>query len=151
MCCFSRILGRCNLTTVIGLEECQQSIAMIEADALVLHLNPLQEALQIDGNRDFTDLSTKIEKLCRQLETPVIVKEVGFGISTNTARRLKECGVAAIDTSGAGGTSWSAVEYFRAPNPRLARLSSTFADWGIPTATSIEMVRNGASGNSDHR
>ena len=90
---------------------------MIEADALVLHLNPLQEALQTEGDWDFSDLARKIELVCRALPVPVVVKEVGYGISEDVARRFAGCGVAAIDIGGAGGTSWSSVERSRGREP----------------------------------
>jgi isopentenyl-diphosphate delta-isomerase len=119
---------------------------MVQADALVLHLNPLQEALQPEGNRDFSSLLRKIAAVCAALDVPVVVKEVGWGICTGVARQLAEAGVAAIDVSGAGGTSWSAVERHRATSPLQRRLSETFADWGIPTAESLRMAQTGAPG-----
>lgn len=137
-------LGAVQLNYGYGVDECRRAVEMIEADALILHLNSLQEALQPEGNRDFGQLLPKIEAVCDALDVPVIVKEVGCGISAKDARRLAEVGVAAIDVGGAGGTSWSAVEHHRA-NTRLARrMSETFVDWGIPTATSLRMVRRGA-------
>jgi isopentenyl-diphosphate Delta-isomerase len=119
---------------------------MIEADALALHLNPLQEALQAEGNVNFSGLLSKIEQVCRALEVPVIVKEVGWGVSTRVARQLAEAGVAAIDVAGAGGTSWSEVEHHRAPTALRRRVSGTFVGWGIPTAESLVMARQGAPG-----
>ena len=83
---------------------------MIEADALCLHLNPVQEAVQSEGDTNFDGLAKRIESVCRSLEVPVIVKEVGWGISERTASILRNCGVSAIDVAGAGGTSWSQVE-----------------------------------------
>jgi isopentenyl-diphosphate delta-isomerase len=119
-------------------------VEMIEADGLILHLNPLQEALQPEGNTDFSGLLAKIEEVCRELSVPVIVKEVGWGISEQVARRLADSGVAAIDVAGAGGTSWSEVEMHRADSQTLRRIAAAFADWGIPTAESIQMARQGA-------
>jgi isopentenyl-diphosphate delta-isomerase len=110
---------------------------MLQADALFLHLNPLQEAVQAGGNTNFSGLSKKVARICRKLEVPVIVKEVGWGISERTARILAECGVAAIDVAGAGGTSWSQVEMHRASDDFTRELAATFVDWGIPTAVSI--------------
>lgn len=141
-------LGAVQLNYGYGPEECRRAVEMIGADALVLHLNPLQEALQPEGNTDFSDLLTKIERVCRALETPVIAKEVGWGISAPVARRLLEAGVTAIDVAGAGGTSWSEVERFRAPTALLRRVSGTFAGWGIPTAECIASVRAIAPGVS---
>ncbi len=119
---------------------------MIEADALVLHLNPLQEAVQPEGDTNFAGLAAKIETICRGLEVPVIAKEVGWGISERTARLLAEAGVAAIDVAGSGGTSWSQVEMHRAPDASAARVAAAFADWGIPTAEAICNVRAAAPG-----
>jgi isopentenyl-diphosphate delta-isomerase len=82
----------------------------------------------------------KIEKVCRTLEVPVIAKEVGWGISGETARQLANVGIAAIDVAGAGGTSWTQVEMHRAENPTQARLAAAFLDWGIPTAESIQQI-----------
>jgi isopentenyl-diphosphate delta-isomerase len=117
---------------------------MIEADALVLHLNPLQEALQPDGDTAFGGLLAKIEALCRALPVPVVAKEVGCGLSGQAARQLVEAGVGALDVAGAGGTSWSEVERHRARTEKQARIAAQFADWGIPTADSILSVRAAA-------
>ncbi len=110
---------------------------MIQADALILHLNPLQEAVQIGGDTNFAGLAKKIENICKKLEVPVIAKEVGWGISTKSARLLADCGVSAIDVSGAGGTSWSQVEMYRAPEEFTRQLAGSFLNWGIPTSESI--------------
>jgi isopentenyl-diphosphate delta-isomerase len=119
---------------------------MIEADALILHLNALQEALQPEGDTRFAGLLAKIEKVCRALPVPVVAKEVGWGISADDARRLAEAGVSAIDVAGAGGTSWSQVEMYRMQDDSLARVAAAFRDWGIPTAESILAVRKAAPG-----
>lgn len=134
-------LGAVQLNYGIGIDGCRRAVEMIGADALILHLNPIQEAVQTEGNHDFSDLLHKIGDVCAALNVPVIVKEVGFGISADVARRLVEQGVAAIDVSGAGGTSWSAVEAHRASTPRQRSLGEAFSDWGIPTADSLRMVR----------
>jgi isopentenyl-diphosphate delta-isomerase len=139
-------LGAAQLNYGYGIDHCRRAVAMIDADALALHLNPLQEALQPDGNVNFSGLLSKIERVCRTLEVPVIVKEVGWGISARVARQLAEAGVAAIDVAGAGGTSWSEVEHHRAPTPLRRRISGTFIAWGIPTAASLLMARHGAPG-----
>lgn len=137
-------LGAVQLNYGYSVEHCQRAVEMIEADGLILHLNPLQEALQPEGNTDFSGLLAKIEKVCRGLSVPVIVKEVGWGISEEVARRLADSGVAAIDVAGAGGTSWSEVEMHRADSKTLRCIAAAFADWGIPTAESIQMARRGA-------
>lgn len=139
-------LGAVQLNYGYGVDECRRAVAMIEADALALHLNPLQEALQPEGNANFAGLLAKIEATCRGLEVPVVVKEVGWGISTTVARQLAEAGVAAIDVSGAGGTSWSEVERHRSSTALGRRISGTFAGWGLPTADSLRLARVGAPG-----
>jgi isopentenyl-diphosphate delta-isomerase len=134
-------LGAVQLNYGYGLDQCQRAIEMIQADALYLHLNALQEAVQPGGDTNFAGLAQKIEAICKKLSAPVIVKEVGWGISARTAKILAECGVAAIDVAGAGGTSWSQVEMHRAPDEFTRELAATFVDWGIPTAESIQLVK----------
>ncbi len=137
-------LGAVQLNYGYGIDECRHAVDMLEANALILHLNPLQEAVQHGGDTDFSNLAKKIEQTCRLLEVPVIVKEVGWGISERSARILSNCGVAAIDVAGAGGTSWSQVEMHRAPDAFIRSLAATFVEWGIPTAESILNVRRAA-------
>jgi isopentenyl-diphosphate delta-isomerase len=137
-------LGAIQLNSGFGIEECRRAVDMLQADALFLHLNPLQEAVQAGGDTNFFGLAKKIAGICRKLEVPVIVKEVGWGISERTARILAECGVAAIDVAGAGGTSWSQVEMHRASDDFSRQLAATFIDWGIPTAVSILNVKKAA-------
>lgn len=139
-------LGAIQLNYGYGVEHCQRAVDMIQANALILHLNPLQEAVQPEGNTRFAGLLRKIEAVCHALPVPVIVKEVGWGISEQTARRLAEAGIAAIDVAGAGGTSWTQVEMHRAPDEKLAQLAAAFVDWGIPTADTILNVRHAAPG-----
>ncbi|MCB8967456.1 MAG: type 2 isopentenyl-diphosphate Delta-isomerase [Ardenticatenaceae bacterium] len=134
-------LGAVQLNYGYGLDECRRAVDMIEADALILHFNALQEAVQPEGDGNFAGLYAKIEAICRDLSVPVIAKEVGWGFAEATARRLADVGIAAIDVAGAGGTSWSQVEMYRAPTPRLARVAGAFVDWGIPTAVSIQQCR----------
>ncbi len=137
-------LGAVQLNYGYGVDECRRAVEMIEADALILHLNALQEAVQGDGNTNFKGLLKKIEQVCRALPVPVIAKEVSWGIDEATARRLADAGVRAIDVAGAGGTSWTEVERHRAPNAQLANIAGTFLEWGIPTADSIVMAQRGA-------
>jgi len=139
-------LGAIQLNYRYGLDECRRAVEMIEADALILHLNPLQEALQPNGDTRFCGLLSKIEAVCRALEVPVVVKEVGWGISEEVARQLAEAGVAAVDVAGAGGSSWSQVEMHRSTTERQRRVAAAFASWGIPTAESLLMARRGAPG-----
>lgn len=137
-------LGAVQLNYGYGVDECQRAVDMIEADALALHLNALQEAVQPEGDTRFAGLVDKIAAVCDQLSVPVIVKEVGWGISERSARLLAEAGVAAIDVAGAGGTSWTQVEMHRAKTDSQARLAGAFIGWGIPTADSIQQVRTGS-------
>lgn len=134
-------LGAVQLNYGYTVEHCQRVVDMIEADALILHLNPLQEAVQPEGNVNFKGILKRIEEVCSALEVPVIVKEVGNGIGAADARRLVEAGVWAIDVAGAGGTSWSEVERFRQPTEAGARVAGAFAGWGLPTSECIREVR----------
>jgi len=139
-------LGGVQLNYGYGVDECRRAVEMVGADGLILHLNAVQEAVQPEGNSNFEGLLNQIERVCSALEVPVIAKEVGWGFSVQAARQLAGAGVAVIDVAGAGGTSWSEVEYHRAPTQRYARIARAFADWGIPTADSIRNVREGAPG-----
>ncbi len=134
-------LGAVQLNYKYTIDECKRAVEMIEADALVLHLNSLQEALQPEGDTRFGGLLKKIEKICHVLPVPVVVKEVGWGISAEDAQKLKSAGVSAIDVAGAGGTSWSQVEMHRIQDIHRARVAGAFRNWGIPTAESILQVK----------
>ena len=134
-------LGAVQLNHGVGVQECQRAVEMIHADALILHLNALQEALQPEGDHDFSNLLSKIGQVCRALPVPVVVKEVGWGISVKVARWLADAGVAAVDVAGAGGTSWSQVEMHRTTDPDVARLAGDFVGWGIPTAEALVQCR----------
>jgi isopentenyl-diphosphate Delta-isomerase len=136
-------LGAIQLNYGYGLEQCQRAVEMIEANALILHLNALQEAVQPEGDSRFAGLLDKIEMVCRSLSVPVVVKEVGWGFSEKDARRLAGAGIAAIDVAGAGGTSWTQVEMHRAENDFQSRLAGAFVEWGIPTAEALDNVRRG--------
>jgi len=133
-------LGAVQLNYGLGVADCRQAVEMIEADALILHLNPLQEALQPEGNTHFGDLLGKIEAVCAGVDVPVIVKEVGWGLSAEVAQLLAEAGVAALDVAGAGGTSWAMVEMHRAQNQSQANIAAAFIDWGIPTVEALVQV-----------
>ncbi|MCP5100926.1 MAG: type 2 isopentenyl-diphosphate Delta-isomerase [Chloroflexi bacterium] len=137
-------LGAVQLNYGYGITQCQRAIDMCKADALILHFNALQEAVQPEGDGNFYNLLPKIEEICKSIPVPVIAKEVGWGFSAYDAKRLAEVGVAAIDVAGAGGTSWSQVEMYRAPTKRHARVAGAFVDWGIPTAVSLKYCRQAA-------
>jgi isopentenyl-diphosphate Delta-isomerase len=134
-------VGAVQLNYGYGLEQCQRIIDILEADALILHINPLQESIQPRGDKNFRGLFDKIAQLCEKLPIPVIAKEVGNGISPTMAKKLISIGIKAIDVAGAGGTSWAKVESERAENALQKRLGKTFADWGIPTAECIVGIR----------
>jgi isopentenyl-diphosphate delta-isomerase len=134
-------LGAVQLNYSYGVDECQRIIDLLEADALILHLNPLQECIQPNGDTNFRGLLDKISILCKRVSVPVIAKEVGNGISAAMAQKLIEVGVSAIDVAGAGGTSWAKVESERALNEKERRLGLTFTDWGLPTAECIVDIR----------
>ena len=134
-------LGAVQLNYDYGLDECLRLVDLLEADALILHLNPLQECIQPKGDTNFKGLLDKINQLCNKLSVPVIAKEVGNGISAPMAEKLIGAGVTAIDVAGAGGTSWAKVESERAGNAQQRRMGMTFADWGLPTAECITSIR----------
>jgi isopentenyl-diphosphate delta-isomerase len=134
-------LGAVQLNYSYGLEQCLRVVDILEADALILHLNPLQECIQPHGDTNFKGLLAKIKQLCKQVDVPVIAKEVGNGISQQMATKLIEAGVDVIDVAGAGGTSWAKVESERAENNLQRQLGETFADWGISTADCIIQIR----------
>jgi len=134
-------LGAVQLNYTYGLDQCLKVVDILQADALILHFNPLQECIQPNGDTNFKGLLTKIEQLCKQINVPVIAKEVGNGISVAMTEKLLDVGVEVIDVAGAGGTSWAKVEAERAETNLQRRLGSTFADWGISTAECIVQNR----------
>ncbi len=134
-------VGAVQLNRGFTRDDYLRAVEMIEADALILHLNPLQELIQRGGDRDFSGLLEKIGALCAGFPVPVIVKEVGWGIHADLARKLTDAGVSYIDTAGAGGTSWSRVESLADGRPEIMRLAEPFADWGIPTAECVAAIR----------
>ena len=134
-------VGAVQLNYGYGLDEVRRAVEMIEADAVFLHLNALQEAVQAEGDRDWRGLLGKLQDLVPKICVPVVAKEVGNGISSDLAQSLADCGVAAIDVAGAGGTSWSEVEAHRQPDPAVRRVAHSFAAWGIPTALALMEAR----------
>lgn len=134
-------LGGAQVRGEKGLDYARRAVDMIAADALIVHLNPLQEAVQTGGDRDWRGVLDSIEQLVKALPVPVVIKEVGAGISAPVALRLAQVGVQMIDVAGAGGTSWAAVEGARTPQRRARQLAQAFAGWGIPTAEALVQVR----------
>lgn len=134
-------IGAVQLNYGYGVDQCRKLVDILEADALILHINPLQECIQPRGDTNFQGLLEKISQLSTKLPVPIIAKEVGNGISGAMAAKLVAAGIAAIDVAGAGGTSWAKVEGERAENPLQARLGETFRDWGMPTAECVVQIR----------
>jgi isopentenyl-diphosphate delta-isomerase len=124
-----------------GVDLARRAVEMIDADALIVHLNPLQEAVQVGGDRQWGGVLDAISALVKALQLPVVVKEVGAGLSPAVARALADVGVSVIDVAGAGGTSWAAVEAERASDPADREVAMAFAGWGIPTAQAIIEAR----------
>lgn len=135
-------IGAAQLTRGFGVEQAQRALDMIGADALVVHLNPLQEACQPEGDRDWWGVGAALQALIRDLDAPVIVKETGAGISAVTAQRLIAMGAAGVDVAGAGGANWGLIEGERATDPADKAHAAAFAAWGIPSARAIAEARN---------
>ena len=133
-------LGAGQLSKGTGVDACRRLLDMTGADAMVLHLNPLQEALQPEGEPRFRGLLREIERLCLSLEAPVVVKEVGSGLAPDVVAALFAAGVAAVDVAGAGGTSWSEVERHRLTGTHRA-IALAFRAWGIPTTQAVSAAR----------
>ena len=126
-------------------EAAKRAVEMIDADIIGIHLNPLQEAVQPEGDCNSIGVLGHIEAIVDSTDVPVVVKETGAGISSDVATRLEAIGVSGIDVGGVGGTSWAAVEYYRALKENddvKAQLGLDFWDWGIPTALSVIMVQD---------
>ncbi len=137
-------LGCPQLALGYGVEEARRCVEMIDADALALHMNPLQETIQMGGDTRYRGVLERIREIAEGLDVPVIAKETGSGVAYEEAVLLERAGVEALDVSGVGGTSWSATEHYLARDhgDRLReRLGRTFWDWGIPTAISLVEVK----------
>lgn len=137
-------IGGAQLSKGLKIKDIKNMIQMIEADALVVHLNPLQELIQPEGEPKYKGVLSKIKEICSNFDIPIIVKEVGAGISMDVAKRLQSAGVSAINVAGSGGTSWAGVEKLRAEtahDSNKINLGELFWDWGIPTAVSLIEVR----------
>jgi isopentenyl-diphosphate delta-isomerase len=127
-------IGAAQLVQSKNLTEILSLIDMLEADAFVVHLNPLQELLQKEGEPNFVGLLKKLEKLTSKAKVPIIIKEVGSGISKDAAKKLLNIGVSGIDVAGAGGTSWAGVEIIR------SKSENDFWDWGLPTSYCLREI-----------
>ncbi|PIQ28267.1 type 2 isopentenyl-diphosphate Delta-isomerase [bacterium (Candidatus Blackallbacteria) CG17_big_fil_post_rev_8_21_14_2_50_48_46] len=137
-------LGAVQLNDGFDVSHCRAAVEGIGADGLYLHLNPLQEAIQPEGDTNFSGLWPQIEALCQHLPFPVLLKECGCGLSGDLAARAVQAGIAALEISGAGGTSWALIESQRSLEPMRRQLGETFADWGIPTPISLQLCREAA-------
>jgi isopentenyl-diphosphate Delta-isomerase len=134
------LIGNIGLSQILSenaVDLCERAVDMIEADALAIHVNVLQEVVQMEGDRSFRGALPALEKICRKLTVPVIVKEVGSGISPDTAAKLFETGASAVDVGGRGGTSWGYIEGMRSISETSKHLANQFRDWGIPTAYAL--------------
>lgn len=137
-------LGAVQLNQGVSPDDCRRLVDDLSADGLILHLNPMQEALEPDGDTDFGGLLAKIATVVATLRRPVIVKEVGFGLAPDVVRRLLDAGVSAVDVAGTGGTAWTRIEGRRAREPWRAGVAGDLAEWGWPTATAILQARQTA-------
>lgn len=134
-------LGAVQLNYGYGVEECRHIIDLTESDGLVLHLNSIQEMIQQEGDTNFKGLFTKIEALVKQIDVPIGIKEVGWGVNGELAKQFFDIGIAFVDVAGAGGTSWSQVEKLRSEQTVKRKAAEAFSDWGIPTSAAIKDVR----------
>jgi isopentenyl-diphosphate delta-isomerase len=134
-------IGAAQLLEPDGLDLAHRAVDTLEANGLIIHLNPLQEAVQPEGDRNWRGVLAGITRAAASLGVPIIVKEVGAGLSAPVATALVEAGVQVIDVAGAGGTSWAAVEGERATSAADRAVAMAFADWGIPTASCVQAVR----------
>jgi isopentenyl-diphosphate Delta-isomerase len=133
-------IGGVQLVHGYGVKEVKKAMEMIDADAVAIHLNALQEAVQPEGQTNFEGVLAKIGEIAKTLDKPIIVKETGAGIAVEEARKLEAAGVKGIDVGGCGGTSFAAVEYFRVEEGEKRFVAGAFWDWGIPTVASLVEV-----------
>ncbi len=134
-------VGGIQLSHGVSVDDCRRLIDSVEADALALHLNPIQEMVQPEGDRDWRDLRVKVEALIATVGVPVILKEVGFGLSAAMALLAREMGATAIDVGGGGGTSWARIEGLRAEDRERQAMGETFRNWGLATGDAVRECR----------
>ncbi len=134
-------LGAVQLNNGFGLDQSREAVRVAGADGLYFHLNPLQEAVQPEGNTNFAGLADRIGAVAAALEVPVLLKEVGAGLSPEDVARMLDRGIRYFDVAGAGGTSWSRIEHHRNPNAGPEGLGLLFQDWGIPTPSALRALR----------
>jgi isopentenyl-diphosphate delta-isomerase len=131
-------LGAVQLNKGFGIPECNAAVDLLHADALYLHLNPLQEAVQPEGDTCFRGLADRIGDVARDLPVPVMVKEIGCGLGLPDAELLFARGIRFLDVAGSGGTSWSRIEHHRRQEVLPDDLGLLFQDWGIPTPLALQ-------------
>jgi isopentenyl-diphosphate delta-isomerase len=134
-------LGAVQLNYGVGVPELRRAVEDVGCDGFIFHLNPLQEAIQPEGETRFSALVPKLREVAPALGVPVLLKEVGSGISRTTALKLRDLPIAGVETAGVGGTSWSRIESLRTTDPVQRSTGELFARWGIPTAESISICR----------
>jgi isopentenyl-diphosphate delta-isomerase len=134
--------GAVQLNRGFAAAECGRAVEMISADGLMLHLNPLQEALQENGDTCYAGLLSKIKEIAEKIDVPLVIREVSFGISKSTAAEIVRTGVAGIDVGGAGGTSWALVEGYLNGDHQIKQIAESFSSWGVSTSESIQNVRD---------
>lgn len=134
-------LGAVQLNYGFGLDEARKAVDILQADALYLHLNPLQEVIQPEGDTNFAGLARKIEALAKQLEVPIILKEVGCGLSAKDIQIGIDAGIQWFDLAGRGGTSWSRIEAHRAQSLLQKNLGLSFQDWGLTTPQALKIAQ----------
>jgi len=134
-------IGAVQLNYGFAIEQCLAAVTCLQADALYLHLNPLQEAVQPEGDTDFSGLDQRIAAVVQQLPVPVILKEVGAGMAPEDIELGLAAGVTCFDLAGCGGTSWSRIEHHRQPESSDTDLGLRFQDWGIPTPLALKLAR----------
>ncbi len=139
-------IGAVQLNYGFSIDECKKAIDMIDADALILHLNPLQEVFQYEGTKNFSCLLKKIEAVCSKSRVPVIAKEIGYGISLSVARKLYDAGVYAVEIAGAGSISWSEIEKQRSNDIVIKNAAKSFLNWGNPTVECLQAISEGIKG-----
>lgn len=135
-------MGAVQLNYGFGEDEALRMIEALDADALYLHLNPLQEVIQPEGDKNFAGLMDKIAKLASELPVPVVLKEVGCGLSSEDIKGGIEAGIQWFDLAGRGGTSWSRIEAHRNDDSKASELGVLFQDWGLTTPQSLEQARS---------
>ena len=132
-------IGAVQLNKGFGLSQAQAAVDILDADGLYLHLNPLQEAIQLEGDTDFSNLAQKVAQIAKGLNKPVLLKEVGSGFSVQDLEKGLASGIQYFDVAGKGGTSWSRIEHHRNRSSE-DDLGLCFQDWGIDTVTALKML-----------